>query len=236
LGRRNKVTQDMSKIEKELMTLTGLKHKSGESLQDWLARLYDASEKKAAKDDVWEALSTPGQKWINAAAASIEKNADFPNFPDAKPDEDEDDEKPAKKKPAAKAKPAEEEDDDDAGDADEDVSDDDAEEDPDEEEKPRAKKKAPAKKEQPVAAKKKVAAKSKPEKPAKKAGAGGEGIKVRIKKMLLKRPKLSTEDLIEALTKNGEKLSKVTIAAVRSEFRHTIKVLNNEGVTEIDLG
>lgn len=63
-----------------------------------------------------------------------------------------------------------------------------------------------------------------------------KGIKVRIKKLILKRPDISADDIIKALSKDGgEAPSKFTVVSVRSEFRHTLRLLKNEGYIDIDL-
>ena len=61
------------------------------------------------------------------------------------------------------------------------------------------------------------------------------GVKVDIKKMLIKDPRLAIEDIEDKLSKIGSKATRATIAMVRSEFRHTIKVLNQEGVMDFEL-
>ncbi len=53
----------------------------------------------------------------------------------------------------------------------------------------------------------------------------GDGVKVRIKRAIMKNPQISTEELIEQLSKGGQKVSKVTVGGIRSEFRHSLKFL-----------
>lgn len=55
------------------------------------------------------------------------------------------------------------------------------------------------------------------------------GVKYRIKKAILKKPNISKEELVEVLGKGGEKVSELTVASIRTEFRHSLRVLAQEG-------
>lgn len=85
--------------------------------------------------------------------------------------------------------------------------------------------KAPVEKVEP----KKKAAAEKSE-PKSSAPLDGTGIKVQIKKALLKDPRMSVEKLMEKLTKGSDVPSRLTVAGIRAEFRHTLKFLKQEGI------
>ena len=69
------------------------------------------------------------------------------------------------------------------------------------------------------------------------AAAGGKrsGVKIRIKQFVLKKPKITVEDLVTKLAKEGYPTSESTIRAMRSEFRHSLKVLKDEDALSIDI-
>lgn len=219
-------------IEKELVKLTGVKAKKGEDRQEFLRRLVEATMN--LDDDVWDTISHTGQEWANQAATAYNDGDDkeIPEFPDADDDDDapeaeesedaaeesEPETKPAAKKKAVKAGKA------------------------DANEKPAKPKKAPAKPEKKAdkpaksdKPEKKAAKADKPAKPEKKAKpdkgekekrGGANGVKVRIKKLLVKKPDMSVDDLMAALSKDGGQApSPMTLSNIRAEFRHSLKVL-----------
>lgn len=208
-------------IERELLDATGLKPNKKESQQDYFKRLHDAVQD--LKDDDWDALSDPAQKWVNAAANAIKKDVDIQDFPDsAPPEEEEDDRKPAG-------------DDDDGEDAK--AAGDDDEEDEVASKSAKGKngkagKAAKAEKQKPAKAAKPDKS-AKPEKAAKadrKTGPKSSGVKVDIKKAILKDPTATVEDIMAALKKGGTKSpSRPTVAGIRAEFRHSLAVLKSEG-------
>lgn len=74
------------------------------------------------------------------------------------------------------------------------------------------------------------------------AAAGGKrsdgkksGVKIRIKQFVLKNPKITVEDLVTKLAKEGYPTSESTIRAMRSEFRHSLKVLKDEDALSIEI-
>lgn len=67
-----------NKIEKELVALTKVKRKDGESNQDFFRKLFDKAN--VVTDDEWKALSEPTQKWVNAAGDAVEGTTTIPNF------------------------------------------------------------------------------------------------------------------------------------------------------------
>lgn len=228
-------------VQKEIVELTKLKPKANEDRQDYLKRVMKVLQEYT--DDEWDAIPTDAQNWANAAAKALNDDTDLPEFPGFKP------EKAGK---AAKKEEAEDEGEgEDAGGEDEDESEDDSE-DEDEEEKKPAKKVAPKKtdrqgpkkaveKEKPKAKAGKEGNGKKSDKPEKKAAkpakdddkkkrGGPDGLKVRIKKLILKNPSIGTEDLITAMTTDDEIPSKFTISNIRAEFRHSLRVLADMGL------
>ena len=231
----------MSVIEKTLLSETGTKpQKKGEDRQKFLARVIAGVGKLS--DDEWEKLAkTDGaQDWYNAATEADNAEKAIPDFPDAKATVDEDE--------AA---------DDDADDGAEDEEDeaaddaaDDQEEDADEEEdvapkktssaKDGKKKPVPAKKEAPVKKSVKEAATPKKgaaaKKPAAAAPKKGTSMRRTLKMIIVKKPKMSVEDLIEALGKKGHTSpSKLTVSSIRSDTRDTMKVLVEAGILDVEV-
>jgi hypothetical protein len=235
----------MSDIQKELLEMSGITAKKSEDRQAFLERLVDAVQKVADKDEAkWDELSTEAQNWMNAATEETKAKEAITDY-----DEDEDEE-PAPKKKKKKAAAAEEDEEETTEEGDEEEEEKGDEED-EEEEKPvstKAKKKAPAKKaaaEKKAAPDKKPAKKAADEKPAKKAAADkprasvtpkDTGMKVRIKKLLIKKPAMSVEDLMAKLEAGpGGAPSKYTVAGIRADFRHSLHVLKGEGLLEIEI-
>lgn len=233
----------MSKIEAALLEATGQKtEKRGEDRQKYLLRLALAANEKLS-DEEWDALESTGgaQDWVTAAIEADNKEKDIEDFPDRE-DEEEDE-------AAAAGKAG------DADDGDDDAAAEEAEDDNDEEEevdtkskkkpggsgksktKPAAK--TPAKKEP---AKAKTAAKTKPA-PAKKAAAGKsaggpkkDSMRRALKRIVVKNPKLSVDDLIGKLEAKGyDAPSKVTVTTIRADTRDTIKVMNEANLAEVEL-
>lgn len=241
----------MSAIEKALLETTGQKpQKKGEDRQKYLLRLAVHANDKLS-DEEWDALErTAGAtEWAVAAVKADNSKKTVPDFPDLEDAADEADEE------ADATEEAEDEgDEDDAGEEDADDEPEEGEEEEVTEAKTNGKakpggKKAPAKK---PAAKKapapKVAAKGK-DKPASKAVKSGgkkaapakggkKPVSARraVKLMIIKKPSLSVDDIMDQLkTKGYDPLSKLTVNTTRSETRDTIKLLNELGHTEIAL-
>lgn len=147
------------------------------------------------EEDVWESISQKAQKWVNDGAEAFNSDAAIPEFPDIKAAGAEDAEKDTTNM-TTKAKTSK---------------------------KPEVKNTTKGKKgaEQPPA-------KKAPEKAdAKKKTSGAikdTGIKVQIKKLVFAKPSVTTDELVEKLSKTG-KVSRLTVASVRSEFRHSLRVL-----------
>lgn len=222
-----------SKIEQELIDATSLKRKVAEKPQAWMTRLIKAAQDLA--EDDWEKLTEPTQLWVNAGTKAIKAEKDIPVFPsddgeEEEAGEDEPEEKPARRSSRRAAK---------------------EEEDEDEEEKPARRSSRRAAKEEEDEEDEKPARKSRraarddddeDEKPAKKSAKKAPasdrkvGAQTAIKKLLCKNPKLSTEDLLERLEKQGYSPTPLAVSSIRSGFRNTVKILNEAGLTDLDLG
>lgn len=61
------------------------------------------------------------------------------------------------------------------------------------------------------------------------------GIKVRIKEILLDDPKVSSTKIYDMLNEEGLQASRFTVTGIRSEFRHTIRVLVKRGLLKMDI-
>jgi len=244
----------MSKLEKIVLDATGIKPaRSGEDRQKFLLRAMLAVQKLPSDD--WETLDQAIQDWYNAAVEADNADKPVPEFPDA-----------AKKAKAAAEEEVDDAADEDAaaeddGDEEDDGAADDEEESDEEEAEQEeevkqsktskkgaaaAKPKKPEKKPEPRAAKKAASAAGKkngaapPPKKAAKAGAApakkGTSMRRALKMIVIKKPKIATEDLIDALEKKGYKSpSKLTVTSIRADTRDTIKVLNEAGLTTIEL-
>ena len=236
-----------NKIESELQKVSKIKPKSGEERPAYIIRLVEVVQEKVEKDEeVWDSLSEEAQNFINAVSTAANDKEDTPDFPADKaeaPDEEE----------ADGEDEAEEEEDG------EEAEDDDAETETDDEEekKPVTKKKATPKKEaKKEATPKKAAAKEaapkdekkkkpttkaatekKPtaEKPAKEkkvAVKTRSGAQQMIKKLILKQPAITVEQLLEKLDKAGHKPSRLAVSSIRSGFRDSIRVIKDAGYLE----
>lgn len=212
-----------------LRKMVATKPKAKEPREDFLARLLDGVEKLEDKD--WEKMGqepggTAAQQWCNDAVDARKGEKELPDFV-AAADEEADAEDDAE------------------GEAD-DVAEDEAEDeagaaDDDEEDKPVKKAKAKVVAKTKVKAKAAKVAKAEPEEkeaPAKSLRAKSaklpsngpiDGIKVRIKDLVIDEPNIPLEDLLAKLSKGGDKMSRMTVSSVRSETRHTLRVLKQKG-------
>jgi hypothetical protein len=190
-----------SKIETTLREATGIKPKSSEDTQEYYKRLIAAVQE--LPEDAWEKLDTKAQKWVNDGAKAANAKEEIEAFPDAAADE-EDDEVATKSKTAKKS-----------GDkATADKAD----------KKPATKKAADDKTEKKPAAKKEAKA----EKTVKKAK--GSGLESTIKNLIIKKPSITSDELVEKLEAKSVKASRFTVVAIRAGFRHSIKVLQEAGL------
>lgn len=238
-----------TKMEAEVRKAYDIKPKDGEAYQDFhkrLATAIDADDKKGG--DVWDALTNTTQKFLNDAATLLRKGEDVPAFPA-------DDE--AAEAPKAKTKTKDEDEEEDGGDGA-------AEEgsakpkkgasmktDKKKAEKKTAVAKPKDKGTKPVTGKDKGAKPVKPEKIAKKdAGekkastAGkknkaekGKSATLRIWELMHQNPNKTSEQIGEALKKEGFKASDSTVVAYRHEFLRYHRFATGKGVkglTKVD--
>ena len=57
-----------------------------------------------------------------------------------------------------------------------------------------------------------------------------------LKMIVIKKPKMPVDELIEALEKKGFKSpSKLTVTSIRSDTRDTMKVLAEAGILDVEL-
>lgn len=228
----------MSAIEQAILGAIGAKpQRSGENRQKYLIRVMTAVQK--LPDDQWEELAaTEGaQAWCNAAIEADNEKKDIPDFPDAEA--------------AAEEEEPDTNDDEDSDDAEED-SDGDAEEEAVTTKAKTAKtakttkaKAAKTKPKQAVKASGKKAANgldqpAKAAKPAAKPAAAGlaraKGVKQVIKQLVIKNPRLTVDEILERIAKkNLPTPSRLTVSTFRADTRGTIKVMNELGLTSIDI-
>jgi hypothetical protein len=207
----------ISAVEQEVRTVTGVKPKGKEDRAKFLSRLAEGLQK--ISDDAWDNMSKGGQEWANLATKAYDNDKPVKEF--AVEEEDEESDVDAAAAP-----------------------DDDAEE---EETPPARGKKAAKAPPKPAAkvAKGKPVPKAAKGKPAKERGNGGErvlvGVKVDIKKMIIKNPDITADEIMEGLRKHPPASqpdyvpSKFTVTSIGSEFRHSLRVLKQEGVIDIEL-
>lgn len=63
-----------------------------------------------------------------------------------------------------------------------------------------------------------------------------DGIKAHIKKLILRRPGISIEDIEESLDRQfGQAPSRLTISGIRSDFRHSLRLLKRLKYIDIDI-
>ena len=194
-------------VKNQILKATGLERNEGEDEQAFLTRVVKAIDK--LDDATWEALPGAAQKWGQAALGAVNENKPIPRFPPAGKDEgegnDSEEEESVSEEPKAKAKA-------------------------------KAKAEAPKAKAKAEAPKAKAKAKAEAPKKKEKGPRGPEtGVKVEIKKLLFKTPDMSAEDVAAKLKAKGMKAADATVAAVRAEFRHTLRVLVDLGALKIDI-
>lgn len=202
----------VGKIEEELVKATGIKPKAKETRLVYLGRLVKAVSEMSEED--WAELSEDGaQKWYNTAVEQVEGGKDIPEIEGSTSDAPVADDKKADKK-ADKKTPAPA--------ADKKVGDKKG----DDKKKP-ADKKTPAATDKKKPAEKKAAAEKKPAEPKGPRKLNEDGVKVVIKKALIKNPKLSVEELVAHLKEQKCAGSLSTVRGIRAEFRHTLQVMES---------
>jgi hypothetical protein len=199
----------MTEHEKELRDFCELKPKVAEKRQSFLRKLADKID--GIPDDDWEKLSGPAQEWFNQAQLAIKADRPIPDFEAA--DEGELEPAPKASKKAAAKEPA------------------------------KGGNKASGGKKGSKAAEDEKPARKTASKGAATASKGGgsdgalspDGVKYRIKMAVIKKPAISVDDLVTQLSSKGDKVSRTTVAAIRAEFRHSLKVLSKAGVCDIQV-
>jgi hypothetical protein len=53
--------------------------------------------------------------------------------------------------------------------------------------------------------------------------------------LVIKKPSISAAEIVEALSKNGETPSALTVASIRAEFRHSLHVLKMCNWPQVDI-
>lgn len=227
----------MSKIEKALLKATGAKpQKSGEDRQKFLLRLMMAVQGLPSDENdenykegkgTWEGIGaiTGAQEWYNAAIDADNENPPkpVPDFSDAKPAEDEPEDEPETDGDAADSEVE-----------DEAVSTSARPKGKKKDDKAAGKKPAAKKAEAKPEAKKKAEPAAKPA--AAKAPKKGTSMRRALKMIVVKKPKITTDDLIEQLEKKGFKSpSKLTVTSIRADTRDTMKVLAEAGLLDIEV-
>jgi hypothetical protein len=67
------------------------------------------------------------------------------------------------------------------------------------------------------------------------AHGSAKGVKTRIKKLMLRHPGITVDGLIEKLGDDARTVSRFLVAEIRSEFRHTLKLLKDLNLTVADI-
>lgn len=216
-------------IEQELIKATKVGKAGGEDRQTFLGRLLKRAIIVTEKDEVWAALSEGAQAWVNDAINVGNANKELadddkkplPEIPGSEPDEgdeatpDKGAEKASRQAAAGKSTRTEESD-----------------------VKTKSKKKGGANGKAPITAKKntkpaaKVAAPKRPtasaKKPARKPQAGPTNVTV-MKQMVMKEPWLKPAEVHDRMTKKGRTCTVFTISAHLTDFRHSIRMLEEGG-------
>lgn len=211
----------MSSIEKALLGITKQKpQKKNEDRQVYLLRLAVAASDKLS-DDEWDSLeATDGaQEWVNAAVESDNGKKPISDFPDlessadSEEDDEGDEETTAPSKSTGKKAAGEK----------------------------AVQTSSPAKKsskktDTSEAAPSSAKAKTKTAPPAEGKKSGKVSMRRALKQIVIKKPKLGVDDLIEQLVKKGyDQPSRLTVTTIRADTRDTIKVLNEANLANIEL-
>lgn len=193
-----------SAIELQYAEVYGLTHKKADTRQRFLSKVVEKVAKTS--DDDWEQLTADAQRWFNAAVKAWDADTTIPDFPDADDDG----------RPEAEA-----------SDGDQGAEDGPAERGEEDNMARSAKKRAAPKK---GAANKKAAAPA-----AKKRtyvatnGQLAESGSSILKRAMLKDMTLKEDQLAKILKTKDFPLSPFKIDSLRADFRHTIRLLQEEG-------
>lgn len=190
-------------IEETFAEVYRIRPQKNEDRQQYLDRVVERVNETS--DDDWERLTEEAQQWFNKAVKPWAARKDIPDFPDAE-QEQEDDEENHSELPeesedtmASKTKT-----------------------------KKRAtgKKKVASTKSASGAVRKKKVSGTAPKVQTGVLGPSGASV---IKRAMLRNMRATPEELQKALRKEGRELSPVRLALVRSDFRHSIRLLQEEG-------
>lgn len=225
----------MSKIQEELVELTEVKQKRKENEQEYLYRLAEATSNAADSD--WDELSEEAQQWVNDAIQAKNDDEDIPEFPDG----DEPEEDLPEDEPEEEADPEEEPAEEDQEGEVEDPEEDDGEE---EDTRKRGRKVIARKTAKSVTRGRpvtKVADKPKrvEQEVPRKARATKNDKPLNMRQIIIglvcKKPKSTVEELCEKAKKAGVHMSPTAVAAIRSGARTQIRVMNDLGITDLNL-
>lgn len=216
----------VSGIELELQEVSEVSQKKREDRQTYLTRLM--REVSKIPDDIWGSLSKDAQDWNNDAATAFKDGRDIDDF-------SEEDEEPVEEETSVEAQEDDEEP------ADEGTALVEADVGPSDTWSKQTEELGlePQAEEQPVV-------KRGPGRPRKDESASQPAMvtKVRgkntsachkIKRMVVKKPWISVDEITAKLKAEGLKVTPVTIATLRSSVRDTLRVLNEENLGEFKM-
>lgn len=236
-----------SKIEAELLKATGQKVRTKRD-QRYLGEILDAVQK--LKDPDWAKLSKPAQKWANAAQRADTAKLDIDDFPDV---EEDGEREPARERASDRERSDRSERSERGSDAKGKGKDKDADEEKDkdegrrgstrqgrggskDDEKDKDRERGSERggrrgREDEGSSRGKDREESSTRSPRGSTGDDGkiEGVKVNIKKCVIENPKVSVDEIFKKLGGTKAKMSRVTISNIRADFRHSLKVLQQEG-------
>jgi hypothetical protein len=198
-----------SKIEAELISASNLSIKKKEDRQDFLGRLMLAVAK--VPDQVWADLSQDARDWNDSATEAYNSGVDIQEFSDL---EEELDDFPSAEEEAQPAKNgatvihAEET----------------------QEVPPSGKKLG-----RPPGPKVDHKATIEEFGPPRRSSSKKVSACHIVKKVVMRRPTISVNEILDKLKENNLKVTPVTVATLRSSIRDTLRVLNEEGVGKFQL-
>ena len=194
----------MPDIKVELQKVTGCKPKKDELEQTYLFRLHEAVQ--ALEEDDWKALTEPAQAWANTAAKAVTAEKAIPEFAT-----DEEGEGKGEQEGEVEEKESETT-------------------------ERKSEKKRDRKSEKKVEKKveKKSSPESKKDKPESKKDKPDKVVSMRrfVKRMVVKKPSITVEAMLEKLKADGRNPSKLTVASIRASMRDAMKVLKEAGYLE----
>jgi hypothetical protein len=202
-----------SKIEAELLKVSDLETKKKETRQDYLERLMLTVAK--VPDQVWTDLSQEAKDWNDEAAEAYNAGMEIGDFPDFEEEEELDDFEATQQV------------DDETGEVTE-VKAEEAAEAEDMQPEGKRRGRPPGPKVDHKAAIKEFG-------PPRRSSAKRVSACHIVKKMVVRRPTISVNEILDKLKENNLKVSPVTVATLRSSIRDTLRVVNEEGVGQFQL-